>query len=418
MKTVLYFEEYVSPLSEKIQKHDDINVVILIAKKTIGKYISIDELNKINVPYYIFDTENDFTIEMGKFKRWLDSQNLVIDYLLNDSEYYLAFSNKVGRELEIEALTEEQVNWVRDKVHMKDKFNEIGFTTVNYSPVNSKDEILEFYVRNNCQTIIFKPRDAMNSYQVYKIDSIEDINNLEINFASGKFMVETYCPYQEWSIESLVQDGKVIDSFITYIPNRTLWASINNELNCHMTVPKIPSFFKFVPKDFIQKIVDGMNLKNGAMTIEVFIDNDGYVIPSELGWRLPGCQATTNHGKSYGFDMYEALIDIAIHKRVSLVYKDKISSVGDLYLPNKAGFITKITSLEELLEMDGVIDGQMFIKVGDIQTKRRVGNDASGWVQVEGKDEIDTLKKMQYIYENFVIETQIGKDVKRYVKKV
>ena len=42
-----------------------------------------------------------------------------------------------------------------------------------------------------------------------------------------------------------------------------------------MTVPKIPKYFKFIPKEFIQKIVDGMNLRNGAMTIEVFIDNEG-----------------------------------------------------------------------------------------------------------------------------------------------
>ena len=41
-----------------------------------------------------------------------------------------------------------------------------------------------------------------------------------------------------------------------------------------MTVPKIPKYFKFIPKDFIQKIVNGMNLKNGAMTIEVFIDEE------------------------------------------------------------------------------------------------------------------------------------------------
>ena len=74
-----------------------------------------------------------------------------------------------------------------------------------------------------------------------------------------------------------------------------------------MTVPKIPSFFKFEPKKFIQQIVDGMELKNGAMTIEVFINEDGNIMPSELGWRLPGCQATTNHSFSYGIDIYNIL---------------------------------------------------------------------------------------------------------------
>ena len=160
-------------------------------------------------------------------------------------------------------------------------------------------------------------------------------------------------------------------------------------------------------------------MKNGVMTIEVFIDENGRVKPSELGWRLPGCQATTNHSLSYGINIYEILIDIMLGKKVELQYRDKIISVGDLYLPNKQGVITNITPLEELLKMDGVIQGEMIAKLGEYQVKRRVGNDASGWVQVMGQDEKETLQKMQTIFDNFIIETD---DIKKergavYVKK-
>jgi hypothetical protein len=421
MTKLLYFEEYVSELSKKISNREDIDLIILRAKKTIGKYISENDLKKSKQPYYIFDTENDFNYEMSKFKEWLKNNKISIDYFLNDSEYYLEFSNKVARRLGLESLNSIQVSWVRDKVDMKDKFNAIGLKTVDYCPVKSKNEIIDFFHKHNNNTIIFKPRNLMNSIQVYKIDSLDDIEKLKIDFEKNNYMVEDYCNDQEWSIESLVQDGKVIDSYVTYIPNRTLWAAIDGNLNCHMTVPNIPKYFKFIPKEYIQKIVTGMELKNGAMTIEVFIDNDGNIMPSELGWRLPGCQATTNHGLSYGFDMYEALIDIAIHKPVHLKYKNPITSVGDLYLPNKSGYIKEITPLSKLLLMNGVINGQMFIETGDYQEKRRVGNDASGWVQVEGTDVQDTLDKMQFIYDNFIIEVEENykrNEVKRYVKKL
>ena len=144
------------------------------------------------------------------------------------------------------------------------------------------------------------------------------------------------------------------------------------------------------------------------MTIEVFISEDGRVKASELGWRLPGCQATLNHSYSYGIDIYNILLDIAIHKKVNLVYNDKIVSVGDLYLPNKEGIVEEITPLEELLKMDGVIGGEMFAKVGEYQKKRRVGNDASGWVQVIGNDEKETLEKMRNIFNSFRIEVRKG----------
>lgn len=404
MKTLLYFEEYESNLSHKLISRKDIIPIIIRTNKNM-KFFSQSYLESTeNVLNYTIDYYEDIDEEVLKFKRWLKINNIKIDYFLNDSEYYLDFSNRFARKLGLYALTDEQICWVRDKVDMKKKFQEIGLNTVNFKEVNSKEEIKAFFINNGNKKIIFKPRRGMNSIETYMINSLKDVDDLEIDVKPDKYMVEDFCYDHEWSIESLVQNGKVLDSYVTYIPNPTIWASISNDLNCHMTVPNIPSYFKFVPKNFIQQIVSGMNLRDGAMTIEVFISDNGDIKASELGWRLPGCQATLNHSYSYGIDIYNALLDIAIHKKVNLKYQDKIVSVGDLYLPNKEGIIKKITPLEELLKIDGVIGGELFAKVGEYQKKRRVGNDASGWVQVLGNDENETLQKMKKIYDNFEIE--------------
>lgn len=416
MKTLLYFEEYESDLSKELRNRNDINVLFIRTDKNI-RFFSNEYLEKYK-DYYQFCYDNDFDMEIHKFKNWLNHKNIKINYFLNDSEFYMEYSNKIAERLGLECLSHEQVKWVRDKVAMKDKLNQIGLRTVDYQIVTSKNDILKFMKKHVGEPIIFKPRDLMNSKNVFKIDSLSDLDQIDLNLQSGKYMVESYCDDQEWSIESLVQDGIVLDSYVTYIPNRTLWAAMDNRLNCHMTVPKIPEYFKFIPKEFIQKIVNGMNLKDGVMTIEVFIDDEGNVMPSELGWRLPGCQATKNHSLSYGFDMIDALIDIAIHKKVDLKYRNEIISVGDLYLPNKSGLVEKVTPLEELLKMDGVIDGEMFVKIGDYREKRRVGNDASGWIQVSGKNEFDTLRKMQAVYDAFEIVSSNDIGVKKYVKKI
>ena len=418
MKTLLYFEEYESNLSHELLKRKDIKPIIIRTNKNM-KFFNESYLESTkNVLNYVIDYYNDSDDEVLKFKKWLEDNDIKIDYFLNDSEYYLEFSNKFARKLGLYALTDEQIRWVRDKVDMKKRFREIGLDTVDFKEINSKDELKNFFVNNGSKRIIFKPRRGMNSIETYMINSLEDIEGLQIDIIPGKYMVEDFCYDHEWSIESLVQNGKVLDSYVTYIPNPTIWASISNDLNCHMTVPKIPSYFKFVPKEFIQQIVSGMNLKDGAMTIEVFISNDGNIKASELGWRLPGCQATLNHSYSYGIDIYNLLLDIAIHKKVDLKYQNKIVSVGDLYLPNKEGIIEQITPLEELLKMDGVIGGELFTKIGEFQKKRRVGNDASGWVQVLGENEFDTLQKMKKIYDIFEIEVSNDIGGKKYVKKI
>lgn len=418
MTTLLYFEEYESNLSHELLNRKDIKPIIIRTNKNM-KFFDENYLESTkNVLNYVIDYYNDIDNEVLKFKNWLKDNDIKIDYFLNDSEYYLEFSNRFARKLGLYALTDEQICWVRDKVDMKKRFREIGLDTVNFKEINSKEELKKFFIDNGSKRIIFKPRRGMNSIETYMINSLEDIDVLEIDIIPRKYMAEDFCHDHEWSIESLVQDGEVLDSYVTYIPNPTIWASISNDLNCHMTVPKIPSYFKFAPKEFIQQIVSGMNLKNGAMTIEVFVSNDGNVKASELGWRLPGCQATLNHSYSYGIDIYNLLLDIAIHKKVNLKYQDKIVSVGDLYLPNKEGIIEQITPLEELLKMDGVIGGELFTKIGEYQKKRRVGNDASGWVQVLGESEFDTLQKMQKIYDIFEIEVSNDMGGKKYVKKI
>ena len=418
MTTLLYFEEYESNLSHELLNRKDIMPIIIRTNKNM-KFFNESYLESTKkILNYVIDYYNDIDDEVSKFSRWLEDNDIKIDYFLNDSEYYLEFSNKFARKLGLYALSNEQIRWVRDKVDMKKKFRELGLDTVDFKEINSKEELKKFFISNGSKKIIFKPRRGMNSIETYMINSLEDIDGLNLDIISGKYMAEDFCYDHEWSIESLVQNGEVLDSYVTYIPNPTIWATISNDLNCHMTVPKIPSYFKFVPKEFIQRIVSGMNLKDGAMTIEVFISNDGNIKASELGWRLPGCQATLNHSYSYGIDIYNLLLDIAIHKKVNLKYQDKIVSVGDLYLPNKEGIIEQITPLEELLKMDGVIGGELFTKIGEYQKKRRVGNDASGWVQVLGENEFDTLQKMQKIYDIFEIEVSNDIGGKKYVKKI
>lgn len=418
MKILLYFEEYESNLSHELLNRKDIIPIIIRTNKNM-KFFSDSYLESTsNVSNYIIDYYNDMDEEVEKFKKWLENNKIEkIDYFLNDSEYYLEFANKFARKIGLYALADEQIRWVRDKVSMKQKFREIGLDTVDFVAIDSKEELKSFFIKNGYKRIIFKPRKGMNSIETYMINSLDDIESLDVEFVREKYMAEDFCYDHEWSIESLVQDGKVLDSYVTYIPNPTIWASISNDLNCHMTVPKVPSYFKFVPKEFIQKIVSGMNLKDGAMTIEVFISENGNVKASELGWRLPGCQATLNHSYSYGINIYDLLLDIAIHKKAILNYRNPIISVGDLYLPNKEGIIEKITPLDDLLRMDGVINGEMFAKIGQYQKKRRVGNDASGWVQVIGKNEKETLQKMKKIYDEFEIETVLETENIKYVKK-
>ena len=235
MKTLLYFEEYESNLSHKLLNRRDIQPIIIRTNKNM-RFFSDEYLETTkDTLNYVIDYYNDIDDEVDKFRKWLEDNKIIIDYFLNDSEYYLEFSNVFARKLGLYALSDEQISWVRDKVDMKKRFRQIGLDTVMFKEINSRDELKDFFVSNGSKRIIFKPRRGMNSIETYMINSLEDIENLDIDITPGKYMAEEFCYDHEWSIESLVQDGKVLDSYVTYIPNPTIWASISNDLNSIFT---------------------------------------------------------------------------------------------------------------------------------------------------------------------------------------
>ena len=185
-KTLLYFEELECPLSKTLFVREDLNIIILRTTKNL-KFFSkeyLEQTKKYNI--YVANYENDIFEEVEKFKKWCEEKELNPTNFLNDSEYYLEYANNFARLLNLPSLTEQQVMWVRDKVNMKERFNEIGLNTVSFAAIESKQDIVDFFNNNGEKRIVFKPRRGMNSIDTYIINSLEDIENLSVSIKPNK----------------------------------------------------------------------------------------------------------------------------------------------------------------------------------------------------------------------------------------
>ena len=93
MKTLLYFEECESNLSHKLLNRGDIQPIIIRTNKNM-RFFSDEYLEATkDALNYVIDYYNDIDDEVDKFRKWLEDNKIIIDYFLNDSEYYLEFSN-------------------------------------------------------------------------------------------------------------------------------------------------------------------------------------------------------------------------------------------------------------------------------------------------------------------------------------
>ena len=121
MATLLYFDDYGSNLSHELLNRKDIMPIIIRINKNM-KFLNESYLGLTKSTLnYVVDYYNDIDNEVLKFEKWLEDSDIKIDYFLNDTDYYLEFSNKFAKKLGLYLLSDEQICLVRDKDDMKKK---------------------------------------------------------------------------------------------------------------------------------------------------------------------------------------------------------------------------------------------------------------------------------------------------------
>lgn len=402
--TLLYVEEIKNTLSQKVISRQDIRVVLLRFKQNMSfeeKYIQ----ETSHILCFILDKENSIKNEIKRFKVFCSKNHLTIDYFYNDSEYNQELVQQFATILKLKnSLTSDQALCVRDKAVMKDMLQDIGYRTMIYQELSSKEDVYAFTKKCSDFPVIVKWRKGLSSKEVYKINNFRDLELLNLDYSKGRYIVEEYCPHLIWCIDSLIQNGKVINTFYAWLPYTNLSFTEKKEKFAQITVDKKPNWFKFNGSKITQNIVRELNLENGYMHLEAFVDPFGQPTICEFAWRTPGEHMLLNHSAVYDIDVYNLLIDIIIGKNIEKVKFKANRCVGDMFLPIKSGTITNISSFKDIKNLDGVITGKILYNNGDLVISQRQYTSCSGWVQVGGINVDDVHNKMINIYNNFTIE--------------
>jgi len=405
-KTLLYAEEIDTPMGKKLLTRDDINVIFLRFEQHYHfseQYVMDTYARRV----FVVSSTRSYEEELLRFHSWTSEIGMNPDYFYNGSEFLQEKANVFARDLGLAALSDEQILWTRDKLEMKIKLQSSGIAVTDFSPIDNKDDIKHFA---ECYgyPIIFKRRRGQSCMDTYKLSNKQDLEQLPVsNIVPNKFMVEKFNDGKEWIIDGLIQDGKVLKTFLTYVPNSPLSAMTDNLVRGHIAYNGIPKNFNFNPDDFIQKIITSMNLRNGYIHLECFIDKNGLPMVGEFGWRPSGHRIIENHSYALGIDIYNTIIDIATGKPVQIQPQTiSAKTIGNVFLPEQSGTIIQTPSKEQLLAQDGVFDVELFAKVGRYHQVQRKSSETAGYVFIEGENIANVETKMQQIRNYFSEQTK------------
>ncbi len=330
------------------------------------------------IPTFTLSPHVGLAQEVERFREWAHRIGFYPEFFCNPNEALQHVAQAFARLVELPSLTERQVEIVRNKMAMKDFYQEQGIPCAKYAKVDSTVDVENFAVKHGFPVIV-KPIDSNSCIETYKINSAGELRSLSGNIS---WMVESYIESAEYQICAIIANGKVLDAYIAKNPVPIIEV-FDGAINVNITLA--PSEDKPIDAlNVMQNITSRLALSFGYLHGEFFITSNGDFVMSEIAARLSGCEVPLNHAYAYGFDFLGAIMDTYVGRTPALSYTSD-RAVGDLLLPAPAGVVTYISSENELRSLEGVISCKLNYQVGNTIVPMRASGFCSGYVQAKAE---------------------------------
>lgn len=296
--------------------------------------------------------------------------------------------------------TKKQFEIFTDKEKYKKLMQEFDIPTI---PEYSIDvERLDETTQGIVYPVIVKPADGSGANGVTICNSKADLITA-IPFAtdcskSKEILVEQYIDNPEATVFWLFVDGKY---YVTLLGNRHVKHNQEGEipLPAGYTYPAAvqPRFLaETAPK--MEKMFRDAGIKNGMMFMQTKIV-DGLCVVYDIGYRLTGSLEYINLKETCGYDPLDMLIHFALTGNMGEpdIAKKVDPYLGGKYAYNvsilcKPGKIAKITGIDEMKKLPGVIDVVVAHPEGETITMAMKGRLAQITIRILGR--ADSIAQM------------------------
>jgi biotin carboxylase len=356
------------------------------------------------VPVFELSLERPPEQEAARFRAWSTNLGLAPEHFCNHDEGVQRQVHAFAAALGLPALTPAQVQWVTDKLAMKEVFSAAGLACARFAPITDIDTVEKFAERIGWPVVV-KPVCSGSSVDVWKFDDGQSAQIRKLltgEISRRQWMVEEFIDGTEYQLCVLVHRGTVLDAYVARNPLPMLTA-MDRGMNADITLA--PSEEK--PIDAVavsQRLVDVLGYGSGSLHAEFFIRRDGGPVMGEIAARLGAAGLAMDHSLAYGFDMLSTVADLYVGLRPDLRYS-RDRSVGDLLLPVRKGYVSEVSSMSELAGLPGVMSGEIQVKVGDLVNPPRTSSTCAGYVHVEGATSAEVEMRMTRVLDLFHMET-------------
>lgn len=302
----------------------------------------------------------------------------------------------------------------RDKRLMKRRVAQAGAQTTRFASVPGAEHVAA--AAELTFPVVVKPSSGFGTMSTLRVETYEELAKVVSEYSfepllRGKHLiVEEFVDGAEYGVDSIWADGQAL----TFVVHEYYVSRLDMTHRTESWVPldgsrivsekDEPDLYRRLRK-LHEHVNRGLDIRDGATHLELFVRPDGDAVFSEIATRVGGAWIPRMLGAHFGRPVWDSIADAAVTGRCPEP-RPPYPYVGGLHLsPMRPGIITALPSEAELAAHPGVLDWQCL---------RRVGGTArlahpSDWyffvtVGAETREAYDQL--CREVVERFRIDTQ------------
>ncbi len=246
-----------------------------------------------------------FTHRYGKIDR-LDSLN----------EYWLSTEARLRDDFNIFGVHGREIDFIRRKSRMKDKFREAGVPVARGQVVQSIDDAHSL-IRETGYPVIAKPDDGVGAIATYRLDSNQDLAAFFASKPDTDYIMEEFISGTIYSFDGLADRSSHPVFYTAHTFSQGIMETVNEARHLYYySLRDIPPSLEKIGRECLR----AFNVRERFFHIEFFQTAADQYVSLEVNMRPPGGYTTDMFNYACDIDIYQIWADLLVHKRAPVDY--------------------------------------------------------------------------------------------------
>ena len=246
-----------------------------------------------------------FTHRYGKIDR-LDSLN----------EYWLSTEARLRDDFNIFGVHGREIDFIRRKSRMKDKFREAGVPVARGQVVQSIDDAHSL-IRETGYPVIAKPDDGVGAIATYRLDSNQDLAAFFASKPDTDYIMEEFISGTIYSFDGLADRSSHPVFYTAHTFSQGIMETVNEARHLYYySLRDIPPSLEKIGRECLR----AFNVRERFFHIEFFQTAGDQYVSLEVNMRPPGGYTTDMFNYACDIDIYQIWADLLVHKRAPVDY--------------------------------------------------------------------------------------------------